>query len=73
MSISEKVLAAEQAATEAKDTLVDLTKAYEAEESDEGLVLSKSSQKPLRRLPRNLRLTVRLSLHWRLRLYQHRL
>lgn len=38
MSISEKVLAAEQAATEAKDVLVDLTKAYEAEESEEGLV-----------------------------------
>ena len=38
MSISEKVLAAEQAAVKAKDTLVELTKAYEAEESDEGLV-----------------------------------
>jgi len=38
MSISEKVQAAEQSVVEAKDTLVELTKAYEAEETPEGLV-----------------------------------
>lgn len=38
MSISDKVVAAEEAATNAKDTLVELTKAYEVEETPEGLV-----------------------------------
>jgi HK97 family phage major capsid protein len=38
MSISEKVQAAEQSVVEAKDTLVELTKSYESEETPEGLI-----------------------------------
>ena len=38
MSISEKVVAAEQQANEAKDALVELTKAYEENGDEAGLV-----------------------------------